>query len=147
MTTTSTITANEVQIRQLIADQQSAICAKDIDRIMFHYTADVIFFDCKPPFQTQGAAAFRRIWEECLPCFPASFETEIQDLNIFVSGDLAFAHWLLRFTEMGDHPAAQTWLRFTAGYQQRQGRWQIVHEHCSVPFDPHKAEAVFTLNP
>ncbi len=148
MTTRSTITSNETQIRQLIADQQSAICAKGIDRIMNYYTTDVIFFDCKAPFQTLGADAFRRIWEECLPYFPASFETQIRDLNIFVSDDLALAHWLLRFTGMEeDHPAMQTMLRFTAGYQQQQGRWQIVHEHCSVPFDPHTSQAVLTLNP
>jgi ketosteroid isomerase-like protein len=138
---------DEAQIRQLIVDQQSAICAKDVDRIMAYYTTDVIYFDCKPPFQTQGADALRRIWEECFPYFPDSFKTETRDLNIFVSGDLAFAHWLFRFTEMAlDHPAMHTWLRFTAGYQRQQGKWQIVHEHCSVPFEPHTSQAVLTLD-
>ncbi len=147
MITKSTIASNEAQIRQLIDDRQRAICAKDIDQIMAYYSPDVVVFDCKPPFQTQGTDAFRRIWEECLPYFPASFETEIRDLNICVSGELALAHWLLRFTGMEEeHPATQTWLRFTAGYQQQQGKWQIVHEHCSVPFDPHTSQAVLTLN-
>ena len=59
-------------------------------------------------------------------------------LSIIVSGDLAFAHWLYRFTGMEkDHPATQTWIRATVGYKRQQGRWQIVHEHESVPFDPH----------
>ncbi len=102
----------------------------------------------KPPFQTRGAEAFRRIWETCLPYFPASFGIEHRDLGVMVSGDLALAHWLFRFTGMEkNHPAMQTWLRSTAGYQRRQGKWQIVHEHCSVPFDPETSKAVFTLNP
>ena len=109
MTTKTTNTHDEAQIRQLIADQASAICAKDIDQIMAHYATDVMFFDCKPPFQTRGAEAFRRMWEECLPYFPDSFEIERRDLSIIVNGDLALAHWLFRFTgEEKDHPAMQT---------------------------------------
>jgi hypothetical protein len=34
MTTASTITTNEAEIRQLIADRQRAICTKDVDRII-----------------------------------------------------------------------------------------------------------------
>ena len=98
MTTDTTKTHDEAQIRQLIADVASAICAKDLDRIIAHYATDVIFFDVKPPFQTRGADALRRTWEACLPYLPASFGTETRDLSVIVSGDLALAHWLRRFT-------------------------------------------------
>jgi len=66
MTTASTITTHEAQIRQLIADQQRH-CAKDVDQIMSRYATEVILFDVKPPFQTQGKAAVRQVWEDCLP--------------------------------------------------------------------------------
>jgi hypothetical protein len=47
--------------------------------------------------------------ETCLPYLPASFGTATRDLSITVSGDLAIAHWLWRFTGMAeDHPAMQT---------------------------------------
>jgi ketosteroid isomerase-like protein len=73
---------------------------------------------------------------------------EIQDLSLTVSGDLALAHWLLRFTGMEkNHPAMQTWTRITAGYRRIRGRWQIAHEHVSVSFDPETSKAVFTLEP
>jgi uncharacterized protein (TIGR02246 family) len=148
MTTPSTKALDEVQIRQLIADRGSAVCAKDLDRIMSFYARDVVFFDCKPPFQTRGAEAFRRIWETCLPLFPASCGMESRDLRIFVGGDLAFAHWLYRFaSHEKDHAAMQTWLRTTVGYRRNQGKWQIVHEHGSVPFNPETRQAVFTLEP
>ncbi|MGX2032559.1 MULTISPECIES: nuclear transport factor 2 family protein [Methylocaldum] len=145
---TETIQAyDEAQIRQLIADQMDAVCAKDVGRIMSRYAPDVVFYDCKPPFQTKGAEDYRRIWEECLPCFPDSFAMETRDLDIFVSGDLALAHWLFRFTgEEKDHPAMQTWMRLTAGYERKKGSWRIVHEHCSLPFDPPTGKAVFTLD-
>lgn len=148
MTTKSTITSNEAQIRQLITDQQRAICTKDVEQIMSHYASEIIVFDVKPPFQTQGKEAVCRVWQECLPYFPDSFEMETRDLTVTVNDDLAVAHWLFRFTGMEqDHPAMQTWMRVTAACQRKQGNWQIVHEHLSVPFHPETSKAAFTLDP
>ena len=148
MTTENTRTHDEAQIRQVIADCTSALCAKDLDRLMSHYATDVTVFDVKPPFQTKGAAAWQRTWEACLPYFPSSFQTETRDLSIIVNGYLALAHWLWRFTGMEkDHPAMQTWMRATVGYKRQQGRWQIVHEHASVPFNPETSQAAFTFEP
>ncbi|NJK75957.1 MAG: SnoaL-like domain-containing protein [Oscillatoriales cyanobacterium RU_3_3] len=148
MKTATTTTQDEAQIRQLIAAQESAICAKDLDRIMAPYLSDAIIFDAIPPFQTKGVDALRHTWEECFPCFPDSFKIETQDLKITVSGDLACAHWLFRFAGMEpDHPAMQTWMRITSICQRNGDKWQIVHEHISVPFDPETAKAAFTLEP
>lgn len=55
MTTATTQSHDEARIRQLIADEASAICAKDVDCIMAHYAPDVVIFEVKPPFQTRGA--------------------------------------------------------------------------------------------
>ncbi len=145
MSTTST--THEAQIRQLIADQQRAICTKSIDQILSPYAAEVIIFDAIPPFQTRGKAALRQTWEACLLCFPGSFEMETRDLTIIVNDNLAVAHWLFRFTGPENHPAMQTWMRITAVCQNHQDNWQIVHEHLSVPFDPETSQAAFTLNP
>lgn len=137
MTSTSTITRDEAQIRRLIADQAQAITAKNLDQIMARYSPEAVLFDVQPPLQLNGSAAIRAMWEACIPCMPEASGMETKDLNVAVSGDLALAHWVFRFTgiEPG-HPAADMWMRVTAGYQKRQGEWQIVHEHCSLPFDP-----------
>nr|WP_322719322.1 DUF4440 domain-containing protein [Nostoc sp. ChiQUE02]MDZ8232340.1 nuclear transport factor 2 family protein [Nostoc sp. ChiQUE02] len=125
MTTKSAIATNEVQIRQLIAEQQRAICTKNVEQIVSHYANEVIVFDVKPPFQTQGKDALSQVWKECLPYFPDAFEIETRDLKITVSEDLAVAHWLFRFTGTQDHPAMQTWMRVTAVCQKNQGEWQM----------------------
>lgn len=138
---------NEAQISQLISDQQRAICAKDVDQIMSRYAAEVILFDVKPPFQTQGKDAVRQLWEDCLPYFPDAFEVETKDLTIAVNDNLATAHWLFRFKGEQDHPAMQMWMRATTACQKNQGNWQILHEHISVPFEPQTSQAVLTLNP
>jgi ketosteroid isomerase-like protein len=147
MTTANTLTASEAEIRQLIAEQQRAICAKDITQIMSHYANEIVIFDVKPPFQTHGREAVRQLWEDSLPCFPTSFEMETRDLAIAVNDNLATAHWLFRFKGEQNHPATQMWMRATAVCQKHHDQWQILHEHISVPFDPSNAQAVFTLNP
>ena len=143
----NTPTTHDAQIRQLIAAQQRAICAKDVDQIMSHYATDIILFDVKPPFQTKGKDAVRQVWKDCLLYFPASSEMETRDLTITVNDDLAASHWLFRFKGEQDHPAMQMWMRATAVCQKNQDNWQILHEHISVPFNPETSQAVFTLNP
>lgn len=147
MTTTNSLATREAEIRQLIADQQQAICSKDIEQLMACYAAEIVIFDVKPPFQTIGKQAVRQLWEEALPCFPESFEMETRDLTVAANDEIATAHWLFRFKSEQNHPATQLWMRATAVCQKNQGNWQILHEHISVPFDPSNAQAVFTLNP
>jgi ketosteroid isomerase-like protein len=107
---------DEAQLRHRIADQLSAIGAKDRDRRMHPYAAEVVIFDVKPPFQTTGAEAWRRTWAACLPYVPDAFPTEKRDLRLTVSGDVALAHWLWRVTGRAkDHPTMPTWMRSTAG--------------------------------
>lgn len=145
--TSKTHHSDEAQIRQFIADQQRAICTKDVDHIMSHYANDAILFDAKPPFQTKGKEAIHQLWKDCLPCFPSPSEMETRDLTLAVHDGLATAHWLFRFKGEPDHPATQLWMRATAVCQKNQDTWQILHEHISVPFDPETAQAVLTLNP
>ena len=139
---------NKAEIKKLIDDFMAALCAKDVKRMISHYATDAIMFDVKPPFQTKGAVAWKHTWEACIGYFPSSFQIEIRDLNIHVSGDVAISHFIFRLTGTAkDDPAAQTWIRTTTGYKRIQGRWKIVHEHGSVPFNPHTREAAFTLEP
>ncbi|CAF2133691.1 unnamed protein product [Rotaria magnacalcarata] len=119
---------DETQIQQLINDWTSALCVKDIDRMMI-----------------KGVTEWRRTWEQCLPYFPESFQVETRDMIINVSGDTAFAHWVSRFTGMPkDHPAGQTWMRATVGYKRQNGRWFIAHEHVSFPLNPETSQIVLT---
>jgi ketosteroid isomerase-like protein len=140
MTTKIAQTHDKNQIRQLISDQMKAICTKDRDRIISYYITEAAVFELKPPAPIKNATVLGTF----LSCSPASFGTEIRDLGTFVSGDMALAHWLWRFTDMEkDHPAMQAWIRNIAGYQRYQGKWRIVYEHCSLPFGP--KTAVFSL--
>ena len=128
---------DEALIRELIAEQHQAITAKDIDRLMGFYAEDLVAFDMKPPLVITGAEAWRAMWEKCLPYFPNGCGFETRDLHVDVSGDLAVAHWLGRFTGFPEgHPGGQMTLRLTASYRRIAGDWRVTHEHCSVPWMP-----------
>lgn len=138
---------DDAAVRKLIAEQQAAICAKDLDDLMKPYAAEFVAFDAIPPFRTLGPEAWRQTWAGCLPHMPEVFEIESRDLCVVVSGEVAFAHWMFRFTgPQKDHPAMQSWMRLTGCYRKIAGAWKVVHEHCSVPFDPHTSKALLTLD-
>lgn len=142
MTTQNADLHGEAEILRMIADLQSAVRAKDVDRIMSHYAAEFCVFNVKPPLQIRGAAEWRRVWEASLAHFPASFGMETRDVVITMSGELAVAHYLARFTGL---PGEPFWIRVTAVYRRNGGKWVIVHEHSSVPFDPETSRAVLGL--
>ncbi len=128
---------DETPIRAALAEWQAAFCSKDADRLMALYAPDTVCFDAIPPF-SEGFDSFRKKIVDCFPYFPDKFALEIRDLKIAVGSDLASAHCLWHFTELPPgHPAGRHWLRSSIVWKkQADGRWLIVHDHCSAPFDP-----------
>lgn len=134
-------------VLKTLQDCFDAISAKDPKKIIAHYAADAIIFDAKPPMQTRGAVAWRHTWEACLPYFPDKFKFELKDVHVHVGSDMAFAHFLMRIvTQDPKHNAAQTWMRGTSCLKKQQSKWKIIHEHGSLPFNPHTRLAEFSLD-
>src|SRR5688572_26516223 len=139
---------DEAAIRQLIAAWSNALEAKDVDGLTADYAPDALLFDAIPPYKTAGAAKIREVWANCLPYFPETFKSEHRDLVIHVDGDLAFVHGLHHFVPTpADDPSGQTWMRVTACYRRIDGRWKVVHEHVSIPFNPMDNQAWYIKNP
>src|SRR5688500_9654150 len=147
-TTTKRPGQDEAEIRAIISAWSRALEAKDVDGMIANYAPDALLFDVKPPYRTEGPEAIRRFWEVCLPYFPDGFKSEHRDLKLTVSGDVAFCHGLHHIKPLEpNHPAGQTWIRVTACYRKIAGRWLVVHEHVSVPFNPMKGTVAFITDP
>ena len=126
----SDATPPELRIRTLIEEKDRALCAKDLEGVLEHYDADLVFFELKPRVRIEGSRGLRRVWQACMPHLPAAFHIETRDLVITVAGELAVAHRLFRVPEVArEHPA---WIREIAVLRYADGEWRIVHEHCSV---------------
>ena len=132
----------EVRIRQVIDEKDRALCAKDVEGVLSHYDADLVFHDLKPSVRIEGSRGLRRIWLACMPHLPSDFHIETRDFVVTVAGEIAVAHRLFRVPEVArssefgrsPEPASQEsgWLREIAILRHAAGEWRIVHEHCSV---------------
>jgi uncharacterized protein (TIGR02246 family) len=134
----------EAEILDLIQQWSDAVEAKDPAGIVAAYDPDCVLFDAIPPYRIDGSAAIARVWEQCFPYFPDKFKSVHKDLSITVDGNMAIVHGLHQFEpEPADHPSGQTSMRVTVCYHRIAGKWRVIHEHVSVPFDPMSGKAEF----
>jgi ketosteroid isomerase-like protein len=139
---------NESEIRTLVDSQSEAIRVKDLNRLMSHYSPDIIYFDAVPPLQYVGSAALRDRFRQWFDGYESGIRQDVRDLNIAVGEDIAFASMLVRTggTLKNGHEL-ETWARATSCYKRSDHTWLITHEHISVPIDPGTMRAALDLAP
>ena len=127
--------SGEAAVREVIADWAAAVRAKDVDRVVAHYAADVVSFDLAPPLQYAGREALRKSLSEWFPTFQGPVGYDVHDLSITASRDVAFCRSLNRITGTRTNgEKTDVWVRATIGYRRAGDTWLIAHEHASVPF-------------
>ena len=135
--TQSTTTHDEQQVRAVIDGRSSAIEVQDADRLVGFYAPDVVVFDLAPPLRQPSAEVLdpssHRAW---FATFEPGMEYDAHDLTVTVSGDVAFAHGLVRMaaTPRGSAEGFTMWFRATLCLRRAQDTWLITHEHVSTPF-------------
>ena len=143
-----TRTDESAKIRGLLDDWAKAARASDIDGIMAAYAPDIRAFDAIAQLQFKGAPAYRKHWEACIAMCPGPMIFEIHDLGIAAGDDVAFGHYLLRCGATGEDGGEKSgWMRVTVCLLKRSGRWTVVHEHFSAPFDIESGKALLGLKP
>lgn len=138
----------ETEIRELVDHWAKAVHASDVAAITSHYAPEIVAFDAVARLRFRGIDAYRAHWQACLAMCPGPMIFEIRDLDVVASGDVGFSFCLLRcgiIDETGQEKAS--WMRLTTGYRLRSGKWQIMHEHCSEPFDMTSNQVLFDLAP
>lgn len=129
----------EAEIRTLLDNWLKAVRARDIEGIVSHYAADILAFDAIAQLQFKGLDAYKKHWEACFAMCPAGsggMIFEAHDFKIAAGSDVAFGHGLTRCGGVGENGEVEAhWMRVTVGYRKTNGKWQVVHEHFSAPFD------------
>ena len=143
-----TRTADEAAIREVIEAIAKAVRANDVEAYLAVCAPDVVTFDMLPPLKHEGHAAVRRTWAAALDSFRGPIDYEVAALDVAASGDTAFTRCLTRFGgTQKDGKRAVNWLRSTLGLRKQGGRWKVVHEHVSVPFEMSSGRALLGLEP
>lgn len=115
---------------------------------MSHVADDVVSYEHDAPLEYRGADGVREV---CLRGFEAAqgeFTWSIPDLTVVVRGDIAVTWGLNHMhAEGGPDGTYDSWSRGTRVFQRRDGRWTMVHQHVSYPYDPQTGEARTDLHP
>ena len=142
------VAAAERQIHGLIDLQLEAIRAKDADGVMALCAANMQSFDVVPPLAIHGSGEVRGRLKRWFAAYDGPIATEICDLAVEISGDVAFAHFLQRFCgTMTSGTQVDMWVRVSLGLRRIEGHWTILHEHMSDPFDPETGQGRTDLKP
>lgn len=148
MTLEMTRTDEKAEIGALLDDWAQAVRVKDLDAIMARYAPEIVGFDAIAQLQFKGAQAYREHWQACLEMCPGAMIFEIHELSVAAGDDIAFSHFLVRCGGTGDDGKEQSgWTRATVCWRRMDGRWKVVHEHFSAPFDMASGKALLELQP
>lgn len=139
---------SEAEIRAIIEARAKAVHAGDVDAMMADVADDVMIFDVVDPLRREGSASSRQRAVEWLSTYDGPITWENRDVQVTADGDVAFSHALSRVTgTLKTGAQIDMWFRTTLGLHRIGGRWQIVHDHGSVPFDPQSGQALLGLKP
>ena len=140
--------SSEAQILRRIGKLVEAVRAADLESVMSSYAHDVVTFDIVAPLQKIGTDGKRENWKSVFATYQRPLGYEVRDVEIAVSGDVAFAYSLNRISgTLRNGSQIAQWLRWTACFRKIGGDWRIVHDHVSVPTDFATGRAMLGLVP
>ena len=136
------------QIRQTIDSWARAAQSKNVERIISHYSDDVVAYDAIGPLRFVGRDAYQAHWQACMEMCTGASLFEVHEPSFMIGDDLAVAHYLLHCGGTDDKGQTQScWMRVTQCLRQQGEKWLIAHEHFSVPSDMESGKALFDLTP
>lgn len=141
----------EGEINAVLANLDAAIRQGDKETIERYYADSICIYDMMPPIEFTDRKEFiKTAWQECFLeafIFPLAYERHHKQIRI--GGSLAFVNNLVHmkgvFKASGEE--METWMRTSLLLENKGGRWQIVHEHNSVPISMEGDKAEFNLPP
>jgi uncharacterized protein (TIGR02246 family) len=117
------------EVRAVYAQWFDRTAAKDLDGLMEHIAPDIVSYEQVEPLQYVGIDDVREVCRRGLRSSPGRIDFDIPDLTVRVYGDLAVAWGLDHITADG----AETRSRGTRVFERRDGDWQLIHQHLSIP--------------
>jgi len=125
-------TTDQSEINALFRKLEKGHADRDADAIMAYYAPDAVIFDLAPPLGRRGMN--RDTLKAWFETWDSPIQLEVQDVNLTVEGDIAFASAFNRLRGIQSGRPQDLWIRSTLCLRKTNGTWRIVHDHTSVPF-------------
>lgn len=142
------MSAAQEDIRRIIDARAAAVRKGNVEVMLADVADDIVMFDVVDPLCRMGKASSRARAHEWIASYDGPITWEDRDLRIVASDTVAFSHSLSHVTgrlKTGNN--VDMWFRSTLGFERRDGRWWIVRDHGSDPFDPGTGKASLGLKP
>ncbi|MEU8241244.1 nuclear transport factor 2 family protein [Actinoplanes missouriensis] len=125
------------EIREVIERKAALLSTGDAEAVLSHYADTFVEYNLAPPLRQPGDARDPAALTAWIATFREPPRREVTQLEITVDGDVAFATSIdcLSATPRGADEGFTLWFRVTLGLRRVGGRWVVVHEHESVPFE------------
>ena len=142
-----TTRSDEPAILAVIDAIAKAVRSNDLEGLVAHFAPEVVVFDMLAPLEHKGVDAVRQSWSMVLEPFEGAVEYDVDHLGILAGGDIAWSRGLSVFkgtTKAGQKVVHR--LRMTLGFRKTEGRWKVIHQHVSAPFDMQSGRAQLDLD-
>jgi uncharacterized protein (TIGR02246 family) len=139
------MTATGHPIHLLLAGYRAAVLAKDADAFVALYAADVRIFELWGTW-THDIASWRKMAQDWFAFLGEDLSiVEAADVAVSASGDMALLTATLTFRAVDQAGQELRSLdnRLSWVARERDGRWQVVHEHTSVPLRHEDGQGIF----
>jgi ketosteroid isomerase-like protein len=122
--------------------------ARDVDALMTKIDDHVVSYEHVIPLQYSGANAVREVCRRGFEAMKGQFRWDIPDLQVIVRDDIAVTWGLNRMqAQESGKPGVELWSRGTRIFQKVDGKWKLIHQHVSFPYDPGTGAAKTDLKP
>jgi uncharacterized protein (TIGR02246 family) len=136
------------ELWSLIEERVAAVASRDADVLAARQAADVLAFNVLPPLRLVGAAEVAPQTQAWFDGYARGPGYEVRDLQVDADGDLGYCAFLYHVTGVlhsGDR--VSMWVRATLVCRRVDGRWVIIHDHESIPWDPATGMGMPDLEP
>jgi ketosteroid isomerase-like protein len=128
---------DESEIRDLLQQWAVATRKAQRDQVLANHLPDVLIYDVLAPMKYEGAAAYRKSWDEWQPDTQGEGRFELEDLSVSAGADVAFAHGFIRCGGvLPDGKVFEDVVRATFCLRKVSGAWKVAHQHISKPIEP-----------
>ena len=127
-------TTDEAQIRGVLEAWAAATRQGHKEQVLANHLGDVLIYDVLAPMKYEGAAAYRKSWDDWQPDTQGEGRFELEDLVVTIGGDVAFAHAFIRCGgTLPDGKSFEDMVRATFCLRKLSGAWKVAHQHISKP--------------
>lgn len=126
--------AADSALRKLDETSLAGIRKRDVKFVDAVYAPDIVMFPAYGQLKVEGLDLTRDAWKSLYDTFATITRCEWSERRYHATGTQAWMTclWYLEGTN-SDGQSLQLVLRVTRHYENRRGRWLVVHEHISAP--------------